>query len=104
MNVEYESTQDSEKQMIVMIGSQGPWGLLIDRAAGLVPLETSISTFSECDDHWSKVVIGSASYSSHVLEVLDAASVYQYASNLLNSYWLEPVRNDHESPIHSSAC
>ena len=104
MNVEYESTQDSEKQMIVMIGSQGPWGLLIDRAVGLVPLETSISTFSECDDHWSKVVIGSATYSSHVLEVLDATAVYQYASNLLNSYWLEPVRNELESKIHASAC
>ena len=104
MNVEYESAPDGEKQMIVMIGSQGPWGLLIDRAVGLVPLETSISTFSDGDDHWSKVVIGSASYSSHVVQVLDAAAVNQYASTLLNSFWLDPVRNDHISTIHASAC
>jgi chemotaxis signal transduction protein len=92
INSVHDPSAHSEQQLMLMMGLQGPWGngpwgLLIDRAVALVPLETSISSYSNCDDNWSRVIVGSATYSSHVLQVLDAKTIFQYVSNLLEMHW-----------------
>ncbi len=87
LNVQYESL-DGEQQLMILPGPQSPWGLLIDRTIGLAELETSYSALSQLEDSgWSKVVVGSASYGSHVLRVLDPEAIYRYAQDLLESYW-----------------
>ena len=99
MNVQYETASNVERQMMIMLGSQGPWGLLIDQAIALVALETSVSAFSNRDDNWSKVVVGSASYTSHVLQVLDPTAIYRYASSLLEMYWQDTARIESEAEV-----
>ena len=84
---QYESTADAEQQLAILLSPQGPWGLLIDEADTLAELEISISTFSDESDPWSRVIIGSASWDSQVLQILDPIAVHQYASRLLEMYW-----------------
>ncbi len=85
--IQYETLPDAEQQLLTIIGPQGPWGLLIDEAVSLAVLETSISTFSNHQDNWSKVTLGSATFQSQVLQILDPTAIYFYASNLLDMYW-----------------
>ena len=94
MNVEYESEVEGERQLMIMLGSQGPWGLFIDRAIALASLEISYSSFEQDGDGWSRVIIGSATYSKHVVQVMDSEAVYLYAARLLNMFWHDPVRHD----------
>ena len=56
-------------------------------AVALAALETSISTYSDLQNSWSKVTVGSASFQNQVLQVLDPHSMYQYASKLLDLFW-----------------
>ena len=85
--IQYETSPDAEQQLLIILGPQGPWGLLIDQAVSLAVLETSISTFSNQQDQWSKATLGSATYQNQVLQILDPAAIYEYASNLLNMFW-----------------
>ena len=85
--IQYETAPDSEQQLLIINGPQGAWGLLIDQAVTLAVLEASISTFSNHQDQWSKVTLGSASYQNQVLQILDPTAIYAYASNLLNMFW-----------------
>ncbi len=99
MSVQYETASNIERQLMIMLGPQGPWGLLIDQAVALVALETSVSSFSNRDDNWSKVIVGSASYLNHVLQVLDPTAIYLYASNLLESFWQDTATIESASEI-----
>ena len=85
--IQYETSPDAEQQLLIILGPQGPWGLLIDKAVSLADLETSISTFSNQQDTWSKVTLGSATFQNRVLQILDPTAIYQYASNLLDMFW-----------------
>lgn len=85
--IQYETSPDAEQQLLILVGAHGPWGLLIDQAVALAALETSISTYSDLQNSWSKVTIGSASFQNQVLQVLDPHSMYQYASKLLDLFW-----------------
>lgn len=85
--MQYESASEAEQQVLIMLGPDGPWGLLIDQAATLATLETSISNFSNHQDPWTKATLGSASYQNHVLQVLDPHSVYEYAVTLIDGFW-----------------
>lgn len=85
--IQYETTPGAEQQLLIMLGSQGSWGLLIDQAVALATLETSISTLSHRQDKWSKVIIGSASFQNQVLQVLDASAMYHYMESLLDMFW-----------------
>ncbi len=86
-----DDSSEVESQLMILPGPQGSWGLLIDRAVGLADLETSyISSFAPTEDHqWSTVVVGSASYANHVLQVLDPDAIYRYVVHLLEDYWLQ---------------
>ena len=94
--IQYETSPDAEQQLLIINGPQGPWGLLIDQAVALAALETSISTLSSRNDKWSKVTVGSASYQSQVLQVLDPIAMYDYASSLLEMFWQGAEQNKQE--------
>ena len=94
--IQYETLPDAEQQLLTILGPQGPWGLLIDQAVSLALLETSISTFSNQQDKWSKVTLGSATYDNQVLQILDPAAIYSYASNLLDMYWQNAGQPEHQ--------
>jgi chemotaxis signal transduction protein len=107
LSVEYEAPQNANRQLMILLGSHGPWGLSIDRAVALVPLETSYSTYSNLDDSWSRVVVGSAKYSTHVVQVLDPNAMYQYAARLLDMFWQDHGRIDTDKPttlLESNPC
>ena len=101
MHVEYDAAIDAGRQVMILLGAHGPWGLSIDRASALVPLETSYSTYSNRDDNWSRVVVGSATYLKHVVQVLDPVAIYQYASRLLDMFWQDHGRSDIETTTSS---
>lgn len=98
MQVEYDAAAESGRQVMILLGAHGPWGLAIDRALALVPLETSYSSYSNRDDNWSRVVVGSATYLKHVVQILDPVALYQYASRLLDMYWQDQGRYEAETP------
>lgn len=85
--IQYETSPDTEQQLLTILGPRGPWGLLIDEAVSLAVLETSISTFSSHQDQWSKVTLGSATFQNQVLRILDPNAIYSYAAKLLDMYW-----------------
>lgn len=87
MDAQHDLSRDQEPQLMVLSGSQGPWGLLIDRAVALAPLELSIASVDQITGPGSRVVLGSASYGNHVLQVLDAEAVCEYAAELLHGFW-----------------
>jgi purine-binding chemotaxis protein CheW len=94
--IQYETSPGAEQQLLILLGAQGPWGLLIDQAVALAALETSISTFSELQNSWSKVTVGSASFQNQVLQILDPHSMYQYASKLLDLFWQSDEMPDYQ--------
>ena len=89
--ISYEHDSESQQQLLTLPGPQGPWGILIDQVISLAPLEVSISNFSNANDQWSKVLAGSASYRNEVVQILDAKSLYQYASSMLGRFWQHSV-------------
>lgn len=93
--IQYETSPDAEQQLLIILGPQGPWGLLIDQAVSLAVLEASISTFSNHQDQWSKVTLGSATFQNQVLQILDPTAIYEYASNLLNMFWQTAGTTEH---------
>jgi len=98
--IQYETSPDAEQQLLIILGPQGPWGLLIDQAMSLAVLETSISTFSNHQDQWSKVTLGSATYQNQVLQILDPTAIYEYASNLLNMFWQSAGTTENQLPCN----
>ena len=83
----YETSDSAEQQLLILLGSAGPWGLLIDEALTLAALETSSSAFPTHHDHWSKISPGTATVENHVVKILDPEAMFQYAADLVNSYW-----------------
>ncbi len=97
LNVQYESNE-SEQQLMIFCSTSSPWGLLIDRAVGLAELEPSYSAVSPKEEQqWSKVVVGSASWSNHVLQILDPDAILSYALKLMDSYWSDATRLEIET-------
>jgi chemotaxis signal transduction protein len=97
--VQYEHSQELEKQLLVLIGHQGAWGLLIDQVITLAPLETSYSSFTTQEDRWSVVHVGSASYLDQFLQILDPVALYQYAAGLLEVFWQDACQVQVETGI-----
>ena len=95
--VQYGSSSELEKQLLVLIGHQGVWGLLIDQVVNLAHLETSYSSFACQEDRWSVVTVGSASYRDQVLQILDPVALYSYASGLLEVFWQDVTRVEMEA-------
>ncbi|MEM7784670.1 MAG: chemotaxis protein CheW [Planctomycetota bacterium] len=85
--IQYDTCPETEPQLLVLLGPEGAWGLLIDQIETLTELETSISNFSNTEDKWNKVALGSASWKNEVLEILDPSALYEYARSLTGSFW-----------------
>lgn len=85
--IQYETDSAAEQQLAVLIGPQGSWGLVIDRADSLASLEVSLSEVSSQQDRWAQAVFGSASYKNQVLQILDPDALYQYAESLIGGFW-----------------
>lgn len=94
--IQYETSPEAEQQLLIILGPQGSWGLLIDQAVTLVALETSISTLSNQQDKWSKVTTASASFHNRVLQILDPNALYHYASSLLDMFWQGDPQTEHQ--------
>jgi chemotaxis signal transduction protein len=94
--INYEQEPDSQNQLLTLPGPPGPWGVLIDQVVSLAPLEVSISSFSNANDQWSKVLSGSASYRNQVVQILDAKALYQYADSMLKRFWNNGVSTEAE--------
>lgn len=93
-SIQYDTSADAEQQMIILLSPSGAWGLLIDEAAALAELEISISTFTNRNDPWSRVIAGSASWKNQVLQILDPIATSQYASRLLDMFWQSGNQNE----------
>jgi purine-binding chemotaxis protein CheW len=102
--IQYETPDESEQQLLILHGPMGPWGMLIDQAIGLAALETSISAICHQQDTWSKVTLGSASFQNQVLQILDPAALFRYTSNLIEMFWNSPgtthALNHAPTPCH----
>jgi chemotaxis signal transduction protein len=86
--IQYDTVAEtSEQQLAVLLGPQGAWGLIIDRADSLASLEVALSEISNHQDRWAKTVFGSASYRNNILQILDADALYQYAESLIGGFW-----------------
>lgn len=91
--IQYDTNPEFERQLMILQGPQGTWGLLIDQASALAELESSISTYSNQDDNWAKVTLGSASWQSEFLEILDPTALFEYAETLVNGFWTNSSSN-----------
>jgi chemotaxis signal transduction protein len=82
-----QASTDSERQLAILLGPQGPWGLLIDKAESLASLEISLSEISDQQDKWARACTGSASYQNQILQILDPTALYEYAASLIGGFW-----------------
>ena len=94
--INYELDGDSEQQLLTLPGPPGPWGILIDQVITLAPLEVSISNFTNHEDQWTKVMVSSASYQNHAVQILDAQALYQYAASMLDRFWQDSLPTESE--------
>jgi chemotaxis signal transduction protein len=79
--------ESSESQVVVVTSENGPWGLLVDRVVGLVPLEMSLCTDVLGSRGWAASVMGSATLDHRIVRVLDERSLYRKITEEFNRYW-----------------
>lgn len=80
-----------ERQVVVIGGENGAWGLLVDRVLGLMALEVSLCGESRTAPGWSAAVMGAATWDHRVVRILDERALYRSVADSLNSYWATPV-------------
>jgi len=79
-----------ESQVVVILGDQGPWGLLVDRVVGLSPLDVSLCNES-LGRGWAKAVMGSATLDHRIVRVLDERALYRSIADELNRHWAQAL-------------
>ena len=77
--------------MVIISGDHGPWGLLVDRVIGLIPLEVSLCSDVHGAQGWLAAVMGSATLEHRVVRVIDERALYRLATDTLNQYWSREV-------------
>ena len=75
-----------ERQMLVLNGPNGPWGLLIDQVHGIESLECSHDAEGYCDD-WSTAVMGTSAWQDQIVRILHADGLYRLAEQMLKRDW-----------------
>lgn len=73
--------------LMVLIGPDGPWGLLIDRGLAMEPLEISLADDVHGDVQNSEIVIGTASFGDEVIRVINSDAIYCSVRELLLDHW-----------------
>jgi chemotaxis signal transduction protein len=76
-----------ERQLLVVNGTHGPWGVLVDRVMGLESLEISNNQDLPEADDWTSAVIGAAALHDEVTRVLNPRILYRLAENVLQQSW-----------------
>ena len=76
-----------ERQLLVVNGTHGPWGVLVDRVVGLESLEISNNQDLPDADDWTSAVIGAAALHDEVTRVLNPRILYRLAENVLQRSW-----------------
>jgi chemotaxis signal transduction protein len=84
-----------EAQMVIVAGDNGPWGLLVDRVIGLLPLEVSLCSDMHGAQGWLAAVMGSATLDHRVVRVLDERALSRLATETLNRYWANEPQEVH---------
>jgi chemotaxis signal transduction protein len=84
-----------EAQMVIVSGDNGPWGLLVDRVIGLLPLEVSLCSDMHGAQGWLAAVMGSATLDHRVVRVLDERALNRLATETLNHYWIDEPQELH---------
>ena len=79
--------QGGEQKLLVVDGTEGPWGLLVDHVAGLEPLEVSPGHDTPAADDWAAAIVGSAATNGRLIRILDARRVYCLAEATLQQHW-----------------
>jgi chemotaxis signal transduction protein len=70
-------------RLVVLTSPSGPWAVLVDEVAGLVPLEVSVDADVKFLDGWMSAVMGSATFRNNVVRVLDPNRLYCLAEQEL---------------------
>ncbi|MCA9152083.1 MAG: chemotaxis protein CheW [Planctomycetales bacterium] len=78
-----------ESQVVIVNGENGPWGLLVDRVIGLLPLDVSLSSGATGNRGLAAAVMGSATLEHRIIRVLDERSLHRSISEQLNRYWAQ---------------
>ncbi len=87
-----ETADQSDKQLLVVKGAHGSWGLYVDRVVGLESLEVSNSQDVRDEDDWAAAMIGSATLRNEVTRILNPSSLYRLAEGVLTKAWTQPDR------------
>ena len=77
----------AEKQLLVMSGVDGDWGLLVDQVVDLESLEISLNSDADSDGATSGIVVGWATYRDQVVRVLDPIRFDRFARQVLQVSW-----------------
>jgi chemotaxis signal transduction protein len=73
----------SNARLVVLTSPSGPWSVLVDEVAGLVPLEVSVDADVKYVDGWISAVMGSATLGDNVVRILDPNRLYCLAEREL---------------------
>jgi len=82
-----------DSQLIVLMGDEGPWAVLVDEVVSLEPLETAVTTDAAGEESVSDVLLGWATFRDHSVRVLDAETLYATARRVLQESWSSAERS-----------
>lgn len=74
-----------ETHMLILMGPEGPWAVLVDAVETLVSLDVTVATEAAPEDLGSGAVHGWAGYGEQSVQVLDASRLYDLAVKLVGS-------------------
>ena len=81
-----DETHHSSKQLLVLTSSIGPWALLIDQILAIESIETHVDSGNRNDGHLAPI-LGTASYESNVVRVLNPTALHRGVAQSLDSEW-----------------
>ena len=83
--------QRTSKQLLVLTSSVGPWALLIDQVLAIESVETHVDPTHQNTGHRNEghlaPILGTASYASHVVRVLNPTALHRVVAQSLDSQW-----------------
>ena len=74
-------------QLLVLSGTAGAWGLVVDEVVALESLESSMRTEVDREGGYSDIQMGAATFRDHFVRLLDPHRLYRYAEQQLRHAW-----------------
>ena len=87
MPTQSSESDSSERHVMVVMGSQGAWGLLVDRVHGIEPLELSRNDADCVHDDWTMAQIGASRWNEQLVRILNADGLYRLIEEILKRTW-----------------